>query len=77
MSICFYDKQKIRHKYMDKVRIGEYSKSMNKIIYNENEYSLNKFATNHLTKHSNRKTCNAWADCECLVDGKWISTFNL
>jgi hypothetical protein len=25
----------------------------------------------------NKKSANGWLVCECEVDGKWISTFNL
>ncbi len=84
VSKCFYEGQRIRHCIGDdnKTWIGIYSEETNSIIHNDISYSgrspLNKFATAHYEyERPHRTSCNAWAECECEVKGKWISTFNL
>jgi len=85
MSKLFADGQKIRHKIhkgkmldSDKIRIGRYDKEKNKIIYNDKEYSLNKFVMEHYSiERPDRTSAKAWAECECKLDGNWISIYNL
>ena len=65
---------------------GIYNRERNKIIVNQAingevniEYkSLSSFAQAHYrAENSNRISANGWAECECYVNGQWISTYNL
>lgn len=83
-SKCFTNNQRIRHTIgINKIWIGVYDSLSNGILYNEKLYQgrspLNKFVTSHYeSERSDRVTnANAWSECECEVDGKWISTYNL
>ena len=80
MADCFTEGQLIRHKIGNsKIRIGSYDSSRNKIIYGSEQLSLNKFAVNHYKneKPDRNSNVNAWKECECEIDGKWISTYSL
>ena len=81
MAKCFVDGQQIRHVIgSEHVRIGTYSLAENKILFDGQYYSLNKFGENHCKlKKPNRKSANinAWLECECLINGKWVSTYSL
>jgi len=80
---CFTNKQRIRHTIgINKTWIGIYDSTQNAIIYDGQIYKgrspLNQFAMAHYQIERNyRVSVNAWNECECEVDGKWISTFNL
>ena len=82
-SKCFTNGQRIRHIIgINKTWIGIYDSSKNGIIYNGKIYQgrspLNQFAMSHYeTEQSVRVSVNAWGECECEVNGKWISTYNL
>ena len=76
MSQCFVDGQFIRHKIDNKaVRIGMYDSSRNAIRFEGKFLSLNQFASNHYTdvRPNRSPAVNAWMECECEVDGKWMS----
>lgn len=81
MKNCFTDKQRIRHVIgINKTWIGVYNSQMNVIIHNEKHYkSLSGFAEAHysIDRTDRVKSANGWKECECEVNGKWISTFNL
>ena len=80
MNKCFYDKQEIRHNNgKDDIWNGYYDKSCNKIIFEKNQYSFNNFVKEHYKKTRPERTsnANAWRECECLIKGKWVSTYNL
>jgi hypothetical protein len=84
MSKCFTNGQKIRHTIgINKTWIGIYDSSKNGIMYNEKIYQgrspLNQFAKSHYETERNDRVSNvnAWSECECEVNGKWISTYNL
>jgi len=84
MSKCFTNGQYIRHTIgINKTWIGIYDSSKNGIIYNEKIYQgrspLNQFAKSHYETERNDRVSNvnAWSECECEVNGKWISTYNL
>jgi hypothetical protein len=80
MSKCFTHGQRIRHKIgINKIWIGKYDSLKNGIIYDTKFYkSLSGFAKTHNSIiNSNRTSANGWAECECEVNGEWISTFNL
>lgn len=80
---CFADGQRIRHSIgTDKIWIGIYDSSKNGIIYNENIYignsPLNQFVMAHYKiENPNRKSANAWSECEYEKDGIWISTYDM
>jgi hypothetical protein len=87
MTKCFSDGQYIRHVIgVSGVWQGIYNRERNKIIGDQAtngdiniEYkSLSSFAQAHYrAENSNRATANGWAECECYVNGQWISTYNL
>jgi hypothetical protein len=82
MTKCFTNGQRIRHAIgINNIWFGTYDYSNNKIIHDEIAYdSLTKFATTHVLRDYNpdRTTVrNGWKNCECEVDGKWISTYSL
>ena len=80
MTKCFTHGQRIRHKIgINKIWIGKYDSLKNGIIYDTKFYkSLSRFAQTHYRIiNSNRTSANGWAECECEVNGEWISTFNL
>jgi hypothetical protein len=83
-SKCFTNGQRIRHTIgVNKTWIGIYDSSKNRIMYNGKIYQgrspLNQFAKSHYETERNDRVSNvnAWSECECEVNGKWISTFNL
>jgi hypothetical protein len=79
MTKCFTHGQRIRHIIGDNIIKGTYDSTHNKIIYNKQLLSLNKFATGHykLVSPQRNPSCNAWRECECKINKKWVSTYNL
>ena len=82
MTKCFTNGQHIRHTIgINKTWVGIYDSSKNGIICDTKFYkSLSGFTkTHHSIDSAYRVTSNAngWKECECEVNGKWISTFNL
>ena len=83
-SKCFTNGQRIRHIIgITKIWIGIYNSSKNEIICDEKIYQgrspLNQFAKSHYETERNDRTSsvNAWSECECELNGKWVSTYNL
>jgi len=82
---CFTDGQSIRHIIdINNIWVGIYDSSINAIVCNEKKYKgrtspLNNFASSHykIERKDRGYTVNAWSECECEVNGKWISTDNL
>jgi hypothetical protein len=81
MTKCFEHGQRIRHKCGDgKEWIGIYDSCKNRIEHEGESYkSLSGFAETHYSvdRTDRRKEANGWKECECEVDGEWISTFAL
>ena len=81
MTKCFINGQPIRHTIgINKIWTGTYDSSKNGIIYGGTFYkSLSGFAEKHysIDKTDRCKAANGWKECECEVDGKWISTYSL
>ena len=81
MKICFTNGQRIRHTIgINKTWIGVYDSLKNKILYDTKFYnSLSGFAEMHysIDRTDRVKSANGWKECECEVNGKWISTYNL
>ena len=81
MSKCFTNGQRIRHTIgINKTWIGIYDSSKNGIMYDTKFYkSLSGFAETHysIDRTDRVKSANGWKECECEVNGKWISTYNL
>jgi len=81
MTSCFTDEQRIRHTIgINKTWIGVYDSSKNRIMCDTKFYkSLSGFAETHysIDRTDRVKSANGWKECECEVNGKWISTFNL
>jgi hypothetical protein len=72
----FNDKTFVRHiiDSHNSVRYGVIDKDKNVVLCEGKEYSLNQFAFTHLQKHNpDRKSVNAWAECECQLGGYWVS----
>ena len=79
---CFINGQRIRHIIgITKTWIGTYDSSKNGIIcHGKYYYSLSEFAKAHNKvelPHRMTNTANGWKECECEVNGKWISTYSL
>lgn len=80
MKECFTDGQRIRHIIgINKTLVGVYDSSRNEIICDNHFYkSLSGFAKSHYIKiRPERVTVNGWRECECEVNGTWVSTYNL
>ena len=80
MAKCFTNGQRIRHTIgINKTWIGTYDSSKNGVLYDGEALTLNKFAKSHIeTERPDRvSSVNAWKECECEVDGTWISTYAL
>jgi hypothetical protein len=89
ISKCLVNEQEIRHIIRAtktqplSTWIGRYNSSKNGIRCNGTLYQgrspLNQFAKSHYkTERKDRvSNVNAWGECECEVNGKWVSTFNL
>ncbi len=81
---CFTNGQRIRHTIgNDKTWIGIFDFSKNGIICDTKLYQgrspLNQFAKTHyeIERKNRVSNVNAWSECECEVNGKWISTYDL
>jgi len=77
---CFTNGQRIRHTIgINKTWNGIYNYSMDGIVYDGKALSLNQFVVSHYKSERPDRVpnANAWFECECEVDGKWISTFSL
>ena len=80
MNKCFTNGQRIRHTIgINKTWIGIYDSLKNGIMHDTNFYkSLSGFAEMHYSRdRPDRVSANGWKECECEVNGKWISTNNL
>ena len=80
MTKCLKHGQRIRHTYgVNKTWIGTYDSSKNGIVCDDKFYgSLSKFALAHnRINNPTRKTTNGWSECQCEVDGKWVSADSL
>jgi len=81
MTKCFTDGQTIRHTIgNNKTWNGIYNSSKNGIDCGTKFYkSLSGFAETHysIDRTDRVKSANGWKECECEVNGEWISTFNL
>ena len=80
MAKCFTNEQRIRHTIgINKTWTGTYDSSKNGIVYDGKILTLNKFAVSHFESERPDRVSNvnAWKECECEVDGKWISTYSL
>jgi hypothetical protein len=81
MSKCFTHGQQIRHKIgITNIWIGAYDSLSNGITYDGKIYkSLTAFAKQHYTavRPDRCNSANGWKECECDINGIWISTFDL
>lgn len=85
MKECFTHGQRIRHeckpKNSNKIWIGTFdsSEEEGKIVFEGEKLSLNQFVVTHYEKERPDRgpKANAWKECECEVDGEWISTYSL
>jgi len=81
MAKCFTNGQRIRHTIgINKTWTCTYDSYKNVVICSGSAHTLNKFAVSHYkSEKPDRKTfsVNAWKECECEVNGTWISTFSL
>jgi len=80
MRKCFANGQQIRHRIgITEIIIGIYNQENNTIMYEGQLITLNKFTENHYKKIRPDRTYknNAWKECECEINGEWVSTYNL
>lgn len=80
MMLCFTDGQRIRSKRAKTEDwIGIFQKASGTISCKGITYnSLGQFALAYCkTVTPDRTTVYGWAECECEIDGKWVSTFKL
>lgn len=84
MKKCFTNGQKIKHTIgINKIWIGTYDLFNNTILYDEKVYGgrspINQFVLSHyqFEKPDRKVSVNAWSECECEINGEWVSTFNL
>ena len=80
MAKCFTNGQRIRHTIgINKTWTGTYDSSKNAIVCDGKTLTLNKFAVSHFESERPDRVSNvnAWKECECEVNGKWISTYSL
>ena len=76
ISQCFVDGQLIRHRIgINTIRIGKYDSSQKGIVFEGKVLSLNQFASTHYARERPNRTpaVNAWMECDCEVDGKWMT----
>jgi len=81
MSKCFTNGQRIRHKIgINRIWIGTYDYSRNVIVCDGKIYnSPSGLAAAHNKielPHRITNTANGWQQCECEVDGAWISIYS-
>ena len=83
MKKCFTNGQKIKHTIgINKIWIGTYDLFNNTILYDGRVYGgrspINQFVISHYQfERPDRVSVNAWSECECEINGEWISTYNL
>jgi len=81
MAKCFRNGQCIRHTIgINKSWIGTYDSSKNGVVCDGKFYkSLSGFAETHysIDRTDRCKAANGWKECQCEVDGMWISTYSL
>lgn len=80
-SKCFTNNHKLRHRIgINDIWYFIYDKLNKVFIYDTNTYSsMYKITKMHYqtSKPERSSENNAWKECECLINGKWISTYNL
>jgi T5orf172 domain len=79
MKRCFKNGQRIRHTFGDDTWIGIYD-SQNDTIIRESEIykTISAFSMeHHRACNPSRKTSNGWIECQCEIDGVWVSTSTL
>lgn len=81
MAKCFTHGQRIRHKFgINKIWMGTFDSTKCGIVCAGSLHrSPSGFAMAHysIQQPDRRRTANGWLECECEVDGKWISIYSL
>ena len=84
MSLCFSHNQRIRHrirknKHDESIWVSVYNATEDGILFQGRVLTLNQFASRHYATEVPNRTSrvNAWLECECEVNGSWISTYDL
>ena len=83
MSLCFNNNQRIRHRIRrnkpdESNWVGVYNAVEDGILSEGRALTLNQFALRHYASElPKRSRVNAWLECECEVNGAWISTYEL
>ena len=81
--LLFHDGQLIMHKIPGhSIWVGVYNKTLNRIVCTNNGVSyksLNQFTVNHYRNYRPERVenNNAWLECECDINGAWVSTYQL
>jgi hypothetical protein len=76
---CFTDGQTIRHSIGENCWQATYRKKSNILEHDSKEYkSLTEFVSKHYESVGHiPESLKAWNVCECFLNGKWVSTFNI
>ena len=83
MNLCFNNNQRIRHRIRrnkpdESNWVGVYNAAEDGILFEGQILTLNQFALRHYASElPKRSRVNAWLECECDVNGAWISTYEL
>jgi hypothetical protein len=84
MGLCFNNNQRIRHRIRknkpdESSWVGVYNAAEDGILFEGQILTLNQFASRHYASELPNRTSrvNAWLECECDVNGAWISTYEL
>ena len=84
MSLCFNNNQRIRHRIRknkpdESNWVGVYNAVEDGILFEGQILTLNQFASKHYSSELPNRTpkVNAWFECECDINGAWISTYEL
>ena len=84
MNLCFTNNQRIRHRIRknkpdESNWVGVYNAAEDGILFEGHILTLNQFASRHYMSELPNRTSrvNAWLECECDVNGAWISTYEL
>jgi hypothetical protein len=71
--------QKNKYTIINKTRLCIYDSKTNLLKFNGKYLTMNQFVKTHYElERPDRTSCaNAWAECECKINDKWVSTHNL
>ena len=68
-----------KNKPDESIWVSVYNATEDGILFQGRVLTLNQFASRHYATEVPNRTSrvNAWLECECEVNGSWISTYDL